>query len=176
MASFLDNLLIHNAVDVVAVYDSNFTQIFPNARPLKVTVKEDAKLMEHPLETGAIITDHRIVLPIEIEISFFLGAEDYRNTYRIIKQYYLNATLLTVQTRSGIYNNQLIASLPHEEDPAQYDTLMMAVSFKQVQFATAQFSLTPRNPTKTSTVNRGEQQPRAPAVPVNRTILQQLAE
>ena len=157
--SIFDNLFQHAAVDTVAVFDQDFRQVFPSARALKAVVKENAKLMEQPVESGAVITDHRIILPIEIELSFVLQAQDYLDTYRAIKQYFLNGTLLVVQTRSGVYQNQLIASMPHEEDPAQYDTLVMAVSFKQVQFVTPQFTVRPQRPSNVSTVKRGEIQP-----------------
>lgn len=163
MPTIFDTLIPHAAVDTVAVYDQNFRQVFPRARALKAVVKEDAKVMEHPVETGAIITDHRIILPIEIELSFILQSEDYLDTYRAIKQYFLNATLLVVQTRSGTYQNQLIASMPHEEDPEQFDTLMMAVNLKQVQFVTPQFNVRPRRPSNSTTSDRGNLQPKKPS-------------
>lgn len=148
------------AIDVVGVYTQDFNQAFSRARPLKAIVKETSKLMEHPVETGATVTDHRIILPIEIELSLILQAEDYRNVYQEIKQLYLNAELLTVQTKSDNYENQVISEMPHEEDPQIYDALVLALKLKEVQFITAQFTtLQPRNPSNSSTVNRGTQQP-----------------
>jgi hypothetical protein len=149
--------------DIVAVFNSNFQQVFERARPLKATIKEAAKVFEHPLETGATITDHRIIMPIEIEISLMLQSADYRDVYQNIRQLFLNADLLVVQTKSGVYDNQLISAMPHEEDPAQYDAITMALTLKQAQFVTPQFSGLPpravRNPANASTAKRGEQQP-----------------
>lgn len=173
MSTIFDTLIPHAAVDTVAIFDQNFKQVFPRARALKAVVKEDAKVMEHPVETGAIISDHRIILPIEIELSFILQSEDYIDTYRAIKQYFLNATLMVVQTRAGIYKNQLIASMPHEEDPEQYDAITVAVSLKQVQFAMAQYGIKPKNPSNSTTVDRGNLQPKP--VPANTTIAQDAA-
>lgn len=166
MPTIFDNLIPHAAIDVVAVFDQNGQQLFRGARSIKAVVKEDSKVMEHPVETGAIITDHRIVLPVEIELSVIMQSQDYLDTYRSIRQYFLNATLVTVQTRSGTYTNQLIASIPHEEDPQQFDTLTMAISCKQVQFVTAQFGLKPRRPKHASTTDRGNLQPTTPSTTI----------
>ena len=144
--------------DQVAVFTQDFTQVFRNARALKAVVKENAKVMEHPVETGATIVDHRIILPVEIDLSMILSKSDYQNVYNQIKEYYLNSTLLVVQTRSGVYTNQLIQSMPHEEDPSQYNVLTLALSLKQVQFVTAQYGTTPMNPSNTNTTARGTQQ------------------
>jgi hypothetical protein len=154
----ISTLLPGFAVDTVAVFDQNYNQIFREARAIKAVVKEQSKVMEHPVESGAIITDHRIVLPIEIDLSLILASGDYQDVYKEIRQYYLNATLLVVQTRSGVYTNQLIAGLPHEEDPTMYDALTIALSLKEVIMVTAQFAVIPRNPARSSTTNRGTQQ------------------
>ncbi len=142
----------------VAVFDQDYNQLFTTASSMKVVVNETAKVMEHPVETGAMITDHRIILPVEIELSLILASYDYQDTYKQIRQFYLNATLLVVQTKSGIYNHQIISSMPHEESPEQFDVLVMALALKQVQFATAQYGIVPKSPKNTSTVRRGEQQ------------------
>lgn len=170
MATTLDNFIPQFAVDYVAIFTQDFVQLFKNARPLKVVVKEEAKLMEHPVESGATITDHRIILPIEIEISLILKSVDYQDTYRAIKQYYLNGTLLVIQTKSGVYQNQLIASMPHEEDPENYNTIIIALKLKQVQIVTAQYGIVPKNPTNTPVVDRGTQQG-STATPTQQSIL-----
>jgi hypothetical protein len=148
--------------DLVGVFNQDFQQVFEKARPLKATVKEEAKVFEHPLETGATITDFRIIQPIEIELSLMLNSEDYKSVYQQIRQLFLNGTLLVVQTKSGVYDNQLIQAMPHEEDPEQYDAITLGLKLKQAQFVTPQFAALPprqvKNPANSSTVSRGEQQ------------------
>ena len=156
--TIVNTLLPAFAFDPVAIFTQDFVQVFASARPLKAVVKEEAKVMEHPIETGGTIVDHRIVLPVEIDLSLVINANDYQDTYAQIKEYYLNSTLLVVQTRSGVYQNQIISSMPHEEDPSQYDVLSVALSFKQIQFVTAKFAASPRNASNKKTVDRGVQQ------------------
>ena len=157
-ANVISTLLPSFATDTVAVFTQDYVQIFKNARSIKAVVKESAKVMEHPVESGSIITDHRIILPVEIDLSMILASVDYQNVYKQIRQYYYNSTLLYVQTRAGLYMNQLIQGMPHEEDPEQYDALTLALSLKQVQFVTAQYGVVPKNPSNSTTVKRGTQQ------------------
>jgi len=151
-------LLPTTTVDTVAIFTSGGTQLFKNARPLKVLVREQAKVMEHPTETGTIISDHRIILPIDIDISILVTSVDYPDVYKAIKQYYANATLLTVQTRTGTYTNQVIAALPHQEDADIYNGITIALSMRQIRFVTPQYGIVPQSPTDATTVDRGTQQ------------------
>lgn len=156
--SVISNLLSSFAFDTVAIFTQGYTQVFANARAIKAVVKEEAKVMQHPLETGATIVDHRIILPVEIELSLILSAVDYQSTYNQIREYYFNSTLLIIQTKSGVYTNQLIQGMPHEEDPDLYDVLNLTLSLKEVQFVTAQFTTQPQNASNSNTTNRGVQQ------------------
>lgn len=153
------------SADVVAIFDQNFNQLFELARPLKAIIKEDSKLMEHPLETGGTFIDHSIILPVEIELSMVLRRGEYRDVYQRIRQAFKNRELLVVQTKTGLYENQLIQSLPHDEDPELYDTIALALKLREVQLITAQYNKLPpksvRNPSNASTVDKGQQQPTA---------------
>lgn len=158
MANIIRTLIPFFAADRVGIYDQSYTQLFRQARPIKVTVKETAKVMEHPIETGATITDHRVIEPVEIEMSLVIATEDFQDVYRSIRQYFLNGTLLVIQTKSGTYDNQLIAAMPHEEDNTMYDGITLAISFKQALFVTPQYRVNPRSPRHSTRVNRGTQQ------------------
>lgn len=163
-----------HSADVIGVYTSNFVQVFPRARAVKATVRPPAKLMEHPLETGTEIVDHRIILQIEIELSMILQAADYKNTYQQIRKYFLNGTLLYVQTKSAVYKNQIIAEMPHDEDPEMYDALAMGLKLKEVQFASTVFSFTPVNTVDTNTIQRGQQEGETPSPGNSRSGLSSL--
>lgn len=143
------------AVDVVGVYTQDFRQVFKLARPIKANIREDSKVMQHPVENGTIITDHRVVLPVEIELSMMLSAETYADTYKEIKKYFTDGTLLIVQTQSDTYKNQLIQSIPHEENPANYNALVLALKLIRVQITVAQFGLVPQDPANSTLVDRG---------------------
>ncbi|MEJ2767547.1 phage baseplate protein [Mycetohabitans sp. B46] len=149
------------AVDVVGVFDAGFQQLFGDARPIKATVKEASKAMEHPIESGATMIDHRIILPVEIELKMMLAGATYRDTYRQIREMFRKGDTLTVQTKAGSYANMLIAEMPHEEAPDALGTLVLTLKLKEVQVVTARYEKLSvrkvRDKTHASTVQRGEQ-------------------
>lgn len=155
----LTALIPSAAVDIVGFYDKDFNQVFSKARPMKAIIKESSKVMEHPLEQGATMVDHRVILPIEIEILVLLNSEDPRDVYQQIKQVFLSASLLNVQTRAAVYSNQLMYDIPHEEDPEIYDAFALSIKLKEALLVTAQEGkIAPRNKKNSSTTNRGNQQ------------------
>jgi hypothetical protein len=150
------------AVDVVAITAGGFVPVFGNARPLTASVFEFADLMEHPLETGAVIADHIVFQPVEIELPLVcVGEFAYRATYAAIKAAFKSGTLLTVRTRTGSYPNMVIVDLPHDETPDQFDAIAIRLRLREASFVSPKTGLAPaqvKNPAQASTVNRGAQQ------------------
>lgn len=168
------------AVDVVAVLDADLNQLFPDARAIKATVREEAKAMEHPLETGATVVDHRILLPVEIELACVLSREGYAETFQRVKDTYLAGDLCTVQTRVGSYDSMLIIGMPHEETADMLDGVSLILQLRHVMFVSAQFRdlprtrVAPRNPKNSSTTQRGEQRPAETPEPRKGSILSRM--
>jgi len=160
-------IIFPSSADIVGVFDTNFNQQFPYARPLRALIRENARPMEHPLESGQIITDYRIILPIEIEIPFMIAPEYYRDTYQQIKNFYTQSQIVFVQTFTDLYPNMIIAEMPHEEHPDFYNSIRITIRFKQVlviasQVTPAQQGQTnyaPADPANSNTVNAGTQNP-----------------
>lgn len=170
----VDLLLLQPSVDVVGVLDQSFTQLFPAARPMRLAVRENSRTMEHPLETGQIISDYKIILPIEIDILFMVPAADYRNTYQQIKGQFITSQKLTVQTKSASYGNMIIAEMPHEEKPEIFDSLLINLHFKQIQIVQPSPDFAPADPTQANTQALGEQSMYLipdPVIPVERQQL-----
>lgn len=151
------------AIDVVALLGPGFSPLFSFARPLSATVYEDARLMEHPLEMGSVIADHIVIEPMEIDLPcMIVGEIEYRNTYAAIKSAFTSGTLLTVVTRTGVYSNMVIISMPHEERPQSFNAIEMRVRLRHAVFVQPQTSELPasetQNPAQASTVKKGTQQ------------------
>jgi len=149
-------------VDVVGVFDSDFNQLFAEGRPIKANVTVASKVMEHPVEDGSTIADHRVILPVEIELTMILGTVgEYRDTYNQIRSLFLQTETLVVQTRTGTYPNMIIEKMPHDETADVFDAIPLVVKLREVVLVTAQFqALPPKAVAKkrnASTVKRGEQ-------------------
>lgn len=146
--------------DVVGVFDG-YSQVFRDARPMSADIKEEAKLMEHPLESGATVTDHMVIQPAEIDLLMTLTPATYKDTFQEIKNIFREGKLLTVQTMADTYENMLIAGMPHEEDPEVFDTIVLPLKLKAVFIVTAAFEAAPYQPkkaTQSKTTDKGEVQ------------------
>lgn len=150
------------AVDVVAITGAGFLPLFSAARPLTAAVYELADLMEHPLETGAVIADHIVFRPVEIEIPMIcVGEFAYRSTYAALRATFNSGTLLTVRTRTGSYPNMVMSDLPHEETPNEFDAITIRLRLREARFVTPKTGLSKsqvKDPKQASTTNRGAQQ------------------
>ena len=137
-------------------------QVFANARPMRVQASEPLEFMVHPLSNGSNVTDHSIVRPVELSIVFILQPEDYRTTYFLMRQAARLRLRFSIQTKATTYTSMFISDLPHEEDPALFDTIRMVVQFREVQFFSAQVqelsSSEVTDAQDASTIDRGEQQ------------------
>lgn len=146
---------------VTGIFNQSYQQIFLNARIMRVSAHEDATVMEHPVESGAITTDHRIINLIKLDLSIIIEPANVKNIYTEIKQNYTNGTLLTVQTLTTSYKSQFITGLPHEEDSKLFRAIVLNLSL--CEFRTTQTNqqpiIVPINPNDTPTVNRGTQLP-----------------
>jgi len=154
--------------DRVAVFDDSFTQVFQFARPVNARVIERSQMLDHPIETGQLITDYSYLLPIEIEIAFIVEADFYQAMYQQIRTLFVGKDLLTVQTSTASYTNMVIANMPHDERPELYDALPINLSFRQIQVVPNPDTYQPADPTQDDTQSLGQQNS-APVVPITTT-------
>lgn len=150
------------AVDVVGVYDVDFNQVFPDARPLKASISDEALFFKHPLESSATRADHIIFQPIKITMSVMMSGEDYKSVYQQIKQIYRSQTQLIVQTKTDTYEDIFIQSIPHEESPENYDSIIMNLILEETQLAATVVTFIPEDQADKNTKNRGQQRPETP--------------
>jgi hypothetical protein len=145
--------------DVVGIFDSStFEQLYTGARPVKASVKTTAKVMQHPIEDGSSITDHRIIEPTEIELSTILNVGDSASVYANIRKGFINATLYIVQTKTGSYKNMIISAMPHEETAEMATSISLAIKMTEVKLVKPTTTVVPKSPKKKSTTNTGKQQ------------------
>lgn len=161
--------------DEVAVIDADGNQVFSLARPVKATVKEESKVMEHPVEDGSTITDHRVLLPVEIELALVLSSEEYRDVYQEIRELWANADLLTVQTRTGNYGNMIIYAMPHDETTDMTSGVAIGLKLKEVRLVEANIGKLPaeavQSSKNTSKTDRGQQAAQADKAPEKKKSL-----
>ena len=155
---------------------NTFEVAYPSARPMQATVSETGRLMSHPLEDGAVITDHRIIFPTVITLSIIIDPRlftfrpiagefgfgvTYRETYESIREDFRQSTQFQIQTKSRTYENMYLQNIPHEESPNQFDTITMILEFSEAKFSTVVIQAlgmdNVANQNDTSTLEKGAQ-------------------
>ena len=158
-----------NSQDVVGIFDEDFNQLFETSEAMRALVNETAKAMEHPMESGAVNTDHIVFLPTEISLSIILDSEDYRDVYQDIKAKWKAAATLSVQTKTDTYTSMLIVACPHDEETDMFDTVGIGVKLRQIIVVTAQYSKLPaksvKKPSNSSTTKTGQKTPTPASAP-----------
>lgn len=148
--------------DVVGIYDKSMTQVARYARAIKATVREEAKLMEHPVEDGSTVADHKVIQPVEIELSVITQGPDAKTVYDELVKLYKASDLLSVVTKVGVYDSMVIQAMPHEETPDMIDVIAVAVRLKEVKLVKPQTGALPAKKVSkagdASTVTKGQQQ------------------
>ena len=148
--------------DLVALLNADTgMQMFAGARPLKVTVNNTSKFMAHPTESAVSVVDHKVDLPISIQIPVILRPEDYRNVYSELNEAKRLATRITVQTKTATHDNMFLEAIPREEDTKYFDTITMVIQLVQNLIAETTITTLPapavRNAADASTIDRGQQ-------------------
>lgn len=126
--------LLGTNVDIVGLY-SDGAQVFSKARPMKASPRETSKIMEHPVETGVMLADHHIINPIDIDLPLIVPSQYYVQTYQEIKQAFVAATKLSLKTPVTVYNDLIIADMPHDEDPDMFGVIVIGLHLRQVLYA-----------------------------------------
>lgn len=159
------------SVDVVAVLRGDGgAQVFAEARPMRATVYERADLMEHPLEEGSVITDHRVQRPTEIDLPLFIeGGPNLKTVFAEIRQLWQAGTVLIVQTTAGTYPSMILVDIPHEEHPDAIHSITVGVRLKEARFVKAAYGGLAKSKvkakSKASTVKAGAKQTNTATAP-----------
>ena len=143
------------------------------------------QITEHPVQTGANISDHAYMLPfrvtLEIGISDAMAqfggkANDWTGTtsksvsaFQTLMSLQANRVFLTLSTRLYTYSNMMIESIAPEETNATIASLRATVTFKQVFTATVATQSVSARPNTTDNTQLATQQ----AVPPPAAVQQQ---
>lgn len=148
--------------EVVAILEAgSFNVLFDGSSPLRMTVRETSKITSWPVEDGTQRSDHRVLDPVEIDLSMLI-TDSNRNLFERLRQTFLEGRELIVQTQVRSYGSMMIMDMPHDELVEQGDSVPVALKLKEVKVIKPEFGTLPpsqvANPRQSSTVQRGGQQ------------------
>ena len=136
-------------------------EVLPNLEITRVAVEDQAKIFEHPLETGTVIVDHMILEPQQATIQAYISNDD-DTTLRNLEQYYLTGQKMTLRAENKIIENVVIKSKPREITSSVLDKTLYSITFRQAEeIEPVYVAMPPRkvaNKATSSRVNSGVKQ------------------
>lgn len=115
----------------IAVLSESGSELFTGAINIGVSVAPSKTFPLHTLENNQVVIDDQYDNQTMITLRVILDPSDYVNTYKEIKSYYEAVTNFSIQTKTDSYSNMYLNSIPHEEDPAMFNTIAMNLEFTQ---------------------------------------------
>lgn len=139
----------------------SLTEVLSGLQITRAALEDTAKLFEHPIETGAVITDHEIFEPKSIVIQAYISNDD-ASTLTELEQLYLSGTALKIRIGNKIINNAVISSKPIEITGEVFDKTLYSISLKEYFEVTPQYVAMPpnkvQNKANASRTNKGVKQ------------------
>lgn len=139
----------------------NLTEVLTGLQVSRIAFEDNAKLFEHPIETGVVITDHEIFEPKRIVIQAYISNDD-ETTLTELEQLYLSGSPLKIRAGNKIIEKAIIASKPFEINGAIFDKTLYSIAFREYFEVTPTYTKMPprkvQNKANASRVNKGVKQ------------------
>lgn len=139
-------------------------EIFQSIIIIDADITEDSKIMDSPVESGIMISDHKINNPKEITLNCVLPIEKWEDAYKELYFWFLQSgkKFLMIQTKADVYPNMQLVALPHKETPETVSRLFFELRFREIKFVEPKYIAMPvekvENPANAATVDAGKKQ------------------
>jgi hypothetical protein len=94
-------------------------------------VKSEKRATRFSVESGATRSDHVIDSPLEIPIEMELWGKDAQEAYDALEKIFKDRTLVTIETRVGMYTDMLLEAMPHTETTSNFGGATINARFLQ---------------------------------------------
>ena len=118
--------------------------------------KRSTKVFSHPLENNLSITDHRIILPIEISMKLIISKDKTSSIYKELQSFFISADEVSVKTKADQYDNMFVSDMSHIESPEKFDSLEVDVVFTEIQTQSGAVGFSPIDQNQQNTIGLGE--------------------
>lgn len=97
-------------------------------------VSVESELCDHPVETGAILTDASIILPVSAEVTVAMPTFFAERIYEQMKgMFETKKDKIILQTKYGLYKNLVLQNIEYELEHDTVDRTKFILSLREVQ-------------------------------------------
>ena len=119
---------------------------------MKFGVKKPTQLCDHPIENGAVITDHKIVQQRELSLTVALPELGGGKMIEELESYLTSGQKIIVKCATGVYWNMLLIDAPTNITPNNLSRPMYDLSFREVLIVTPEIDRAATNAANQITV------------------------
>ena len=105
-------------------------EVLQNLHISRVSVENQKKLFEHPIENGLTIVDHEVLEPQAISLEAYIAIDDSA-LLNELTELYMNGTKLKIRADNRVLNNMIVESQPSEITSDIFDYTKYTIRFKQ---------------------------------------------
>ncbi len=99
---------------------------------MSADVDISSDLCDHPIETGAKITDSAIRNPISAKVNIVMPTAFYEKIYTQIYDFYENKKKIILLTKFGVYKNMVIQSMPYKLEHGTVDRATIELQLREI--------------------------------------------
>ena len=129
LASELGSDLLTKVANVTGTNPYGITYI-----DAKVNIESD--LCDHPIETGAVVTDASIIMPVSAEVTVamptFFAERIYNQMFDMYKE---KKDKIILQTKYGLYKNLVLQNMEYELERNTVDRTKFVLTLREIQEA-----------------------------------------
>ena len=135
-----------------------------------LVIHTPTKVAKHPVESGSVKMDNKVLEPIEIEATCILYISEYdtwmQRLYKALDD--KSDTTYTVQTKTDVYENLVLRDIVETQSKDKYDVVELKLKFIEMMKANVSKEEarggqgTPQNSQDSKNVNSGEAAPLNP--------------
>ena len=112
---------------------------------MNAEVDISSQLCDHPIETGAVITDAAIRNPVSAKVEIVMPTAFYEKLYKQIYDYYENKTPLMLLTKFALYQNLVITDMPYKLEHNSVDRPSIILNLREVMEVVPEYEDMPAN-------------------------------
>lgn len=124
-------------LDSLDTKDSTGGEIFSITN---VTVTRSANAIKSPVETGHVVFDNKVIMPLEVTMKAIVKAKNWQSVWGTLLRIYNDRTytFYSVYTRGEIIDNLMLVSMDRDETTDKFDAVDITLKFVQIIYATEQ--------------------------------------
>lgn len=112
---------------------------------MNAEVDISSQLCDHPIETGAVITDASIRNPVSAKVEIVMPTAFYEKLYKQIYDFYENKTKLMLLTKFALYQNLVITDMPYKLEHGSVDRPSIMLNLREIMEVVPEYVEMPLN-------------------------------